>query len=326
MAQEKHSSAVLRILEDVLLRSVPNYQELMRLTRYYLDVRLESIVSPNTGLRNAVRQLIDWVDVHGGAEKLVEGALREQPDNKLLQQLALQFRSEKGWLDPRAAPGGMHPDEALLHVLLSLGDITGEYGPEPVREAIRRFLIFRGPEPLEVKVRSLPMSIALEPGHVRLPDFTASLRYRLASGGYDPERLVHLDLHPDSPSAPAGSLGQVTERIAELYQVLSDNDRLPDEAPEELVRVLFDGRKVTDEAYLVGGAIWSPLRVLADALGWVILAMGAEHALVQINGIEHTVPLVFRGSRGFSPVRPLMDAGHLLCEWDAASREVRLGR
>lgn len=79
------TNAQLGALRDALLSAFPSHSSLAQFARFRLDQRLDHLVGPDTGLRDAVYELITWADAHGQVPQLIESALAENPDNPKLK-------------------------------------------------------------------------------------------------------------------------------------------------------------------------------------------------------------------------------------------------
>lgn len=125
-----------------------------------------------------------------------------------------------------------------------------------------------------------------------------------------------------------GGLNGIADRRSRLRlakQVLSADDPVDLDDPEEPFRLLLDGRELSFDAFQDDeGNIWAPLRVMTDALGWTILNIDEDDALLTRNGQEVRVPAIIRGARGFGRVRPLAEFSTLNIAFDGGMREVRL--
>jgi predicted chitinase len=125
-----------------------------------------------------------------------------------------------------------------------------------------------------------------------------------------------------------GGLNGLADRRSRLQlakRVLSVDEPLPLDDPEEPFRLLINGREITFDAFQDHEKnIWAPLRVMTDALGWTISDANHEGALLKRNNEEIRVPMTIRGTRGFARVRRLAEISHLKIEFDGAQREVRL--
>lgn len=125
-----------------------------------------------------------------------------------------------------------------------------------------------------------------------------------------------------------GGTNGLADRRAQLSlakQVLSMNDPEPaPEDPEEPVRVFLDGEELPFEAFLEDGASWAPLRPLANALGWNIINVGTDSADLQKNGAGGSVPLIIRGARGYSPIRPVTTLAGKTLTYDSGARMVKI--
>ena len=125
-----------------------------------------------------------------------------------------------------------------------------------------------------------------------------------------------------------GGLTGLPDRRARLTlakRVLSVDEPVLLEDPEEPFRLLLNGREISFDAFQNDdGKTWAPLRTMTDTLGWTILDIDDSHALLGRDGKEGRVPIAIRGSRGFSPIRPLAELSGLTIEFDGDKREVRL--
>ena len=125
-----------------------------------------------------------------------------------------------------------------------------------------------------------------------------------------------------------GGTNGLTDRRSRLSlakRVLSIADPIPLDDPEEPFRLLLNAKEISFDAFQdTDNTIWAPLRVMTDALGWKILDIDADGALLERNEEQVRVPAVIRGNRGFGRVRRLAEISHLQIEFDAGQREVRL--
>jgi hypothetical protein len=133
-------------------------------------------------------------------------------------------------------------------------------------------------------------------------------------GKWDPMLL------PWSPRLPAGAVGDAfREHVRALLRSAVEPGAL---SP---VTIRVNGRPVSDAGFLQDGTAWTPLRPLADALGWGILAIHDRQARLATPLGERVVPARIRGDRGFAPVRDLCAAGELPPpSFDAVTRSVNL--
>jgi hypothetical protein len=91
------------------------------------------------------------------------------------------------------------------------------------------------------------------------------------------------------------------------------------------VMVVLDGRTVSDEGILKSGTCWSPLRPLADALGWMILRIDGRSTSVRTPTGDREFRAVLRGDRGLVPVRDLCAGmGWPDPLWEASTRTIRM--
>jgi N-acetylmuramoyl-L-alanine amidase len=133
-------------------------------------------------------------------------------------------------------------------------------------------------------------------------------------GKWDPMVL------PWDPDEPIRAVGDA------FRQMVESRLKSP-QAGDQLspVTVFVNGAKVTDEAILKADTCWSPLRPLADALGWTILQIDDQSTRVSTPAGERQIAATIRGDRGFVPVRDLCaKAGFPPPEFDVATRTVRL--
>lgn len=114
-------------------------------------------------------------------------------------------------------------------------------------------------------------------------------------------------------------------RLLLAKRVLSIEDPIPLDDPEEPFRLILNGREISFDAFQDDeGSLWAPLRVMTDALGWTILDVDADDALLKRNDAEVRVPALIRGTRGFGKVRRVAEVSGLAIHFDGAQREVRL--
>lgn len=139
-------------------------------------------------------------------------------------------------------------------------------------------------------------------------------------GKWDPLRL---------PWERGWNMATVGESFRRRVRVLLAEEPVsrPDAPP---IRVEVDGREITDEAQVIEGTTWAPIRPLAMALGWSVVAYDEREATLRetrhgVVGRAVRVPFQLRGDRGYAPVRPVLSALELPApEWDAAARVVRI--
>jgi hypothetical protein len=198
------------------LQSAFSSVELEQLVRYYLNVRLSSIVPRESTRAGTVFALLQWVEAHGRLGDLLAAVMETAPHNARLGQFARDLEYEPGRAEAisNAWSPSLEPGDALRHVLLAATDARGDYGPDPVAEDVRAFLQFPGRLEPEERVRSCPLAPFLEPKNDGFPDFVASLRYRLIVDGYDPERLKYPRLHSDDYLAFVGvRIGELADGL-----------------------------------------------------------------------------------------------------------------
>ncbi|HEU4752698.1 MAG TPA: hypothetical protein VFU47_06280, partial [Armatimonadota bacterium] len=100
---------------------------------------------------------------------------------------------------------------------------------------------------------------------------------------------------------------------------LPDADQLPP------ISVSLDGALLTDEGLLQAGASWCPLRPLAEALGWSLLELDRDTAVIATPGGRVRVAAMVRADRGYVRLRDLAARlGWPPPAWDAPGRIVRL--
>lgn len=114
-------------------------------------------------------------------------------------------------------------------------------------------------------------------------------------------------------------------KLALAKRVLSLDEPDPAEDLEEPFRLILNGRELSFDAFKdENDTIWAPLRVLTDALGWTIVDIDEDDALISRDGEEHRIPAMIRGARGFTRVRPISELSKLTIQFDGVKREVRL--
>jgi putative chitinase len=114
-------------------------------------------------------------------------------------------------------------------------------------------------------------------------------------------------------------------RLQLAKSVLSVEDPVPLDDPEEPIRLLLNGQELSFDAFKdEEGNIWAPLRVMTDATGWTILDIDADDALLRRGNEEVRIPTTIRGARGFGRVRGLAEASKLNVAFEGSQREVRL--
>lgn len=133
-------------------------------------------------------------------------------------------------------------------------------------------------------------------------------------GKWDPMVL------PWDPQRPMVEVGEAfRRRVGESLGGVAVNERL---LP---VRVIVDGRMISDEGLLKGGASWCPLRPLADSLGWMVLRMDGRVAALRTGTGDCDLAAIVRGDRGYVKISELCARlGWQAPTWDAATRTVRV--
>jgi hypothetical protein len=111
------------------------------------------------------------------------------------------------------------------------------------------------------------------------------------------------------PWAPGLSIREVGDAFRQ--QVRSLLAPGPPVEPLPPLKLLLNGRLVSDEGYLLEGTSWAPLRPLANALGWRIVSISDTRAHLTKPGGTVTTPARIRGDRGYVPLRDLCEAGGL---------------
>lgn len=125
------------------------------------------------------------------------------------------------------------------------------------------------------------------------------------------------------PWAPGLSARQVGDAFRERVAALLRSSGPPEPLPP--VTVLLNDRIVSDEGFLEEGTSWAPLRPLANALKWRVLAIDRQSARLATPTGPIEVRARIRGDRGYVPLRELCVAASLpLPVFDAAARAVRL--
>jgi hypothetical protein len=80
----------MRELQQALLDAFPSEGDLARMVSFGLDERLTAIATGTT-LTETVFKLIQWAESHGKVSQLLEAAVRENPDNLQLKNIAGAF-------------------------------------------------------------------------------------------------------------------------------------------------------------------------------------------------------------------------------------------
>jgi hypothetical protein len=125
-------------------------------------------------------------------------------------------------------------------------------------------------------------------------------------GKWDPMRL------PWSPGLSVRAVGDAfRETVRALLRSGEPDGPLPPDSSLPPVTILLNGRPVSDAGFLLEGTTWAPLRPLANALGWRILAIDDERAWLATPIGQRVVPARIRGDRGYAPIRDLCAAGEL---------------
>jgi hypothetical protein len=93
--------------------------------------------------------------------------------------------------------------------------------------------------------------------------------------------------------------------------------------PRTTVTIVVNGEELTDEGLLDEHGSWCPLRLLAEKLGWTILAIDGDSATVRTPGRDREIPSCIRGDRGYVRVRELCERMSWSAPgWDRATRTV----
>jgi hypothetical protein len=134
------------------------------------------------------------------------------------------------------------------------------------------------------------------------------------SGKWDPMTL------PWEPGKSPGRVGDEFRKRVQQKLAGQEQDHL--RAP---VTILLNGAPLTDETLMLGGSSWCPLRLLADRMGWTILAIDDDSATLRIGAGQVEVPTVIRGSRGYVKVTSLCEIlGWPAPAWDPERRQVAI--
>ncbi|MFN3652211.1 MAG: N-acetylmuramoyl-L-alanine amidase [Armatimonadota bacterium] len=118
------------------------------------------------------------------------------------------------------------------------------------------------------------------------------------NGKWDP---LSLPWAPDVPSAKVGDVFRSAVSAA-----LKKPQAAAGEAAPCVVRL--DGRVITDDAVILDGASWLPIRPLCVAQGWRINDFHGPRVWVSTPGGVRTLTFQLRGDRGYCPVRGVCEA------------------
>src|SRR6516164_6980738 len=108
------TGAQVKLLADGLLAAFTDFDDLARLVRVTLDVRLIQIVDQRANLENQVFQLVEWAEAKGKVADLLRAAVEAVPGNAGLQEAV---RSVFG-----STAGGSRP---LQHLRRRAANFTG---------------------------------------------------------------------------------------------------------------------------------------------------------------------------------------------------------
>lgn len=162
----------------------------------------------------------------------------------------------------------------------------------------------------------------------KTPDFS------LSHSNYVQFRACYLTAGLTNPAWAKGDYGHVqwpsgdgkTQSTAKLW-VRQGFPPSPAPTPFPEVPVYVDGDLLPDaDAYRGSdGSVYVALRPVAEALEWQIKDATPPEAVLEDNRVEASVPIVIKGGRGFSPVRPLCEALGVALVWDEAKKAVHIG-
>lgn len=133
-------------------------------------------------------------------------------------------------------------------------------------------------------------------------------------GKWDPMVL------PWDPQRPIAKVGDTFRAMVarSLSSAAQEERLLP-------VLVVVDGRTVSDEGLLKGGASWCPLRPLADLFGWEVLRIDGRSATLRTEAADCDLAAIVRGDRIYVRISELCTGlGWKAPAWDAATRTVRV--
>lgn len=133
-------------------------------------------------------------------------------------------------------------------------------------------------------------------------------------GKWDPMVL------PWDPQRSSGEVGTAFRvRVGKSVGGAARNERL------RPLYVVVDGRVVSDEGLIKGGAAWCPLRPLADLFGWAVLRIDGRAAILRTGAGDCSLTANVRGDRGYVKISELCAGlGWQAPAWDAAARTVRV--
>jgi HEAT repeat protein len=110
----------LKPLCETFIRAFPSWDELERLVLFYLDTNLETIVSAQKDLTHVVFKLVVWANTRGNLEKLISGALIENPSNQDLRRYDYLTKSENQEIKETISSAPAPNDIAFLDVAHSI--------------------------------------------------------------------------------------------------------------------------------------------------------------------------------------------------------------
>jgi HEAT repeat protein len=135
------SNSELKPLCETLISAFPSWDELERLVFFHLGTHLETVVSAQKNLTQVVFTLVVWANTRGILEKLISGALIENPSNQDLRRYGYLTKSENQETKETISPAPAPNDTALLDLAHSVtvrfsDSILGDHRPV-IREGIR---------------------------------------------------------------------------------------------------------------------------------------------------------------------------------------------
>lgn len=84
----------LRSLDEALLDAFPTRAKLARMLRYELEKVLDTLVPPDTNIRDTISELLDVSQREGWTTDLIEGARRDAPGNEKLKIFAEKLEQD----------------------------------------------------------------------------------------------------------------------------------------------------------------------------------------------------------------------------------------